>query len=82
VSFKWANSELRRLFSRPTSHENGITPHDTGNGDNPLSYHHASLNLMDWKRTLIVLLQYCLVLLYCTVHDSGVSADASRVGPR
>jgi hypothetical protein len=29
-----------------------------------------------------MLLWYCLVLLYCTVHDSGVSANASRVGPR
>lgn len=27
-------------------------------------------------------LWYCLVLLYCTVHDLGVSANASRVGPR
>ena len=29
-----------------------------------------------------MLLWYCLVLLYCTVHDLGVSANASRVGPR
>jgi hypothetical protein len=28
-----------------------------------------------------MLLWYCLVLLYCTVHDSDVSANASRVGP-
>jgi hypothetical protein len=29
-----------------------------------------------------MLLWYCLVLLYCTVHDLGVLANASRVGPR
>lgn len=29
-----------------------------------------------------MLLWYCLVLLYCTVHDLGVSANAARVGPR
>jgi hypothetical protein len=73
------NRELRRLFPHSTSHEWSYAQ-DTRNGDNPLSCHYGSLTLMGRKGMLTVCLWYCLILLYCTVHDLCVSADASRVG--